>query len=402
MSAALEAMIGPVFADYLAETGPIRSLRLMMSHSGARERAGMKRLDVTMKRPSELTSLEKEAWQDFLTHNKALGSPYFAVEFAECCEEARSDTRVMIARKSGQVEAILPFHTGKFGYARPLAGPLGDVHGLICGPDSTASPVDMMQACGIQMFDFHSALASQKPFRDAAESLDGSWLLDLSEGFDAWITRRREVNSKAFRNIRARQRKLDEVDGGYHFVMADTSDEAFETMLRWKREQYKRTGMFDVFSVAWTRRLLEAIRKRESEKFTGLCSSLYVDGKLSAVHFGMASDTVCHYWFPAYDEDMARMSPGLLLLVEMAKTATGLGHQALELGPGKYAFKKDLASYQIGLASGYLSRPSVQTTLRHAAESVTRTVESAPIGRAAYWPAKAARKIGRLAGFYAA
>jgi len=395
-------MAGLVFAEYSLKSGPIELAGLIMSQSGPRERAGMKHLDVTMKRPSELTPLEKEAWQDFLDHNKALGSPYFAIEFAECCEEARADTRVMIARRAGQIEAILPFHTGKFGYARPLAGPLGDVHGLICGPDCSISPVDMMQACGIQMFDFHSALASQTAFHDAAEQIDGSWLLDLSEGFDAWLARRREVNSKAFRNIRARRRKLEEADGGFRFVMADTSMETFEAMFRWKREQYKRTGMFDVFSVAWTRKLLEAIRKRESEKFTGLCSSLYVDGKLSAVHFGMASDTVCHYWFPAYDEDMSRMSPGLLLLVEMAKTASGLGHQALELGPGKYTFKKDLASYQIGLASGYLSLPSIQTSLRHAAESVTRTVEAAPLGRASYWPAKAARKIGRLAGFYAA
>jgi CelD/BcsL family acetyltransferase involved in cellulose biosynthesis len=362
----------------------------------------MKRLDITMKRPSELDSVERGAWRDFTASNACLASPYFALEFAECCEEARSDTRVLVAKQSGRTAAFLPLHTGRFGYARPLGGPLSDVHGLIAAPDSTIDPAELLRGGHIPVFDFHCALASQAGFRSEREVIDGSWLLDLSDGYEAWLTRRREVASKAVRNIRTRQRRLGEVDGGYRYVMADTSRDAFETMIKWKQVQYRRTGVFDVFSVAWTRRLLEAILKRTSDSFSGVCSSLYINDQVAAVHVGMASDRVCHYWFPAYDEDMSRLSPGLLLLVEMARTAASLGHLAMELGPGRYPFKKDLSSYQIGLVSGCIARPSVQSMARSASRAITRSFEAAPLGSVSAWPGKAFRKLDRVAGFYEA
>jgi CelD/BcsL family acetyltransferase involved in cellulose biosynthesis len=358
-------------------------------------------MDVGSKRPSELTQAEREAWRAFVEADPALGSPYFALEFAECCEEARDDTRVLVIRRAGQLIGFLPLHTGRLGYARPLAGPMGDVQGVIAQPGAALDLHAVLRAAALPLFAFHAGLSSQAPFRENAQEIIASWMLDLSEGFDAWEERRRQVDSKAIRTLRGRRRKLEEVEGGHRYVMDETSPEAFDRMVEWKAQQYASTKVFDVFSVAWTRDLLKAVLRRKGEFFSGSCSSLYVNNQLVSVHIGMESNRISHYWFPAYHADYARLSAGVLLLTEAARAAAAKGHLALELGPGDFQFKRDLSSYQLGLARGCIANPSLLTAARSAGMAIERAAEGAPLGPVSAWPGKLMRKIDRLSGFNA-
>jgi CelD/BcsL family acetyltransferase involved in cellulose biosynthesis len=120
-----------------------------------------------------------------------------------------------------------------------------------------------------------------------------------------------------------------------------------------------------------------------------------------SVHIGMESDRLSHYWFPAYHADFARLSAGVLLLTEAARSAAAKGHLALELGPGDFQFKRDLSSYQIGLARGCIANPSLVTAARSAGLALERAAEAAPLGPVSAWPGKLMRKIDRLSGFNA-
>ena len=358
-------------------------------------------MQVDIRKPSERTDAERGAWRAFLAAEPTLASPYFAMEFAECCEEVRDDTRVLVMRRQGVISGFLPFQAGRLGFARPLAGPLSDVHGVIAPDPHQADPAGWLARAGIAVFDFHSALAGQRGFARVGGVPDGSWVIDTADGFDAWHAARKAVNPKAMRNIATRLRRLEEVEGGYSFVMADYRPEVFEAMVRLKRDQYRRTGVFDVFSVGWTGRLLQAILKRQSDHFSGVCSSLCVGDEIVAVHVGMASDRLCHYWFPAYESDHNRLSPGVLLLVEMVRTAAAMGHLGVELGPGDYAFKKDLASSQTGLVCGRFTTNSLRGRLVRSSEGFAEACSKAPVGAVGGLPAKGLRKLGRLTGFMA-
>lgn len=357
-------------------------------------------MDVALKKPSDLAADEREAWAEFVANDAALASPYFALDFAECCEEVRDDTRVVTVRENGVPVGFLPLHTGKFGFARPLAGPLGDVHGVIGEP---GRPVDLMawlKGAGIPIFLFHSALASQPAFRPHTLGYDGGWIIDVSDGFDAWHENRRSINSKIVRNIRTRFRRLDEAEGGHRFTMHDTRPEAMAQMLAWKRAQYRETGVFDVFSVGWTRKLLEAVLRRRSDTFWGVCSSLEIDGRFAAVHVGMASERLVQYWFPAYDRDLGAISPGLVLMVESARRAAEAGQKGVDLGPGQFAFKKDLATYQVGLAGGYCAPAGWAAAARKAVLDTSDWAHPERTGTVSRLTGKAMRKLNRLTGFY--
>jgi CelD/BcsL family acetyltransferase involved in cellulose biosynthesis len=368
--------------------------------AATRGKTGRIAMQVELKKPSELTDEERGAWREFVAANPALGSPYFCLEFAECCEEARSDTRVLIAREQGQLIGFLPMQTGHFGYVRPLAGPLGDLHGVICPPDQPVELCSWLKAAHIPVFEFHGALASQDCFRKPGFEIEGSWVIDLSEGFDAWMAARQAANAKAMRNVRTRYKRLDDLAGEHSFVMADNRAEALDAMIRWKRDQYLQTGVFDVFSVAWTRRLLEAVLRRESDSFSGVCSTLQVDGEIVAVHVGMSSERMCQFWFPAFNRDFSQVSPGLLMLVETARTCSQLGHEGIELGPGDFQFKRELSSFQIGISHGHYTNASLMGLLREGSAALCRS--SSETNAFSRLTGKAMRKLDRLAGFYAA
>lgn len=354
-----------------------------------------------LKKPSELSFAEREAWMAFTDHDPALASPYFRIEFAECCEEVRSDTRVLVAREHGQIAGFLPMQMGRVGYARPLSGPLADVHGVVAEPGRAIDLKAWFRAAGVPLFEFHSALGTQSCWRDHGEIQDGSWIIDISDGFEAFEETRTAAEPKAFRNIRSRRRKLEESEGGFEFRLQDPSETARETMLDWKRSQYHRTHVFDVFSVKWTRDLISALMRRQTDRFRGICSTLMIDGRIAAVHIGMESEARTHYWFPAYDPEFNKVSPGLLLLLEVVRGAAARGLSSVELGPGDYDFKKHLGSWQVPLIKGCLLTASAPATLRNAANALAGTIEKAPFGKLATLPRRALQKADKLAAFYA-
>ncbi|WP_420432149.1 GNAT family N-acetyltransferase [Hyphobacterium sp.] len=361
----------------------------------------MHRLTAELKRPSELTPEERGAWIAFTDDNGALASPYFRLEFAECCEEVRSDTRIIVGRTGGQISGFLPLQLGRIGYARPLAGPLGDVHGLIVPDDGEADPRAYLQAAGVPLFEFHSATGIGQNWRDYGVCRDGAWICNVSNGFDAYMADRKKLSSSAMRNYRSRFRRLEAEEGGFEFRMDDKTPENLAQMIDMKRAQYRQTKVFDVFSVGWTRQLVAAILRRKSDRFEGLCSTLTINNKVAAIHIGMTSERLTHYWFPVYNPQHSRLSPGILLLMEMIRCAADQGKSGVDLGPGDYRFKADLGSYQMPLWTGSVMTKSAPAMLREAADTLAGGMEKLPIGSLGSLPRRAMRRADKLAAFYA-
>jgi CelD/BcsL family acetyltransferase involved in cellulose biosynthesis len=81
---------------------------------------------------------------------------------------------------------------------------------------------------------------------------------------------------------------------------------------------------------------------------------------LVAAHFGIRSRRIWHWWFPAYDREFARYSPGLILLVEMMRAAEGLGLERIDLGRGEALYKRRLMTGAATVYSGCVETgPSV-------------------------------------------
>lgn len=244
------------------------------------------------------------------------------------------------------------------------------------------------------MMSFHGGLAHQAAFRDAAAGTpETSWVSDLSRGHDAFIADCTAADAKAMRNIRARQRKLEALDADIVVRIDDRRPEALESLIAAKRDQYRRTRALDVFAVPWTRAVVERLFRNRSPACGGLLSTLEIDGNLAAAHFGLRSQRVLHYWFPVYWPEHARLGPGLILFLEMARQLADDGIAEIHLGPGEYDFKRRLSNSGFGIVSGRIERPSPIAHLARAGDTVDSIARRLPLGRFADWPGRAMRRF---------
>ncbi len=341
----------------------------------------------------------REAWCQGQSSNPSISSPYFTLGFAEAMAAVRGDVRVLVQFVAGEPTVLLPLQKGILGHARPLGGPLGDHHGVVGAPEAEVDLKALLSCGGIQWFDFHGAILLDGVFKQASKSVEGSWVIDLSGGFDAFEAARTAIEPKAFRNIRSRYRKMEAA--GFRVCLDDRRDAVFEQALAWKSAQYRASGQFDVFDAGWTRGLFKALRQLDRNDCQLIVSSLEIEGALAAVHIGMMSRTALHYWFPSYDPAQAKFGPGLALLMEIARAHNEGGYDAIHLGPGDYDFKAHLASYQIPLGRGFIGAGPVAVG-RAACAKIEHIAEAAPLGRFGAWPGKAFRRIDKHAGFRAA
>jgi CelD/BcsL family acetyltransferase involved in cellulose biosynthesis len=86
--------------------------------------------------------------------------------------------------------------------------------------------------------------------------------------------------------------------------------------------------------------------------FGGLLTVLRAGNQPVALHLGLRSRTVWHYWTTAYEIAFARYSPGLVMLVEMIKSAESMGFKAIDLGKGDLRYKRRLRNFEVPLAEG--------------------------------------------------
>jgi CelD/BcsL family acetyltransferase involved in cellulose biosynthesis len=275
---------------------------------------------------------------------------------------------------------------------------LSDFHGVIARPGLGWSAAQLLRACRVRAWDFDHLLAGQSAFQSYHHRLSISPYIDLSAGFDAWCDERVRSGSMLLRQTLRKARKCERECGPVRLVPHSTDPAVFESLRQWKSAQYHRTETTDVFSFPWTVRLLESILDRREETFSGVLSALYVGDRLAAVHLGMRSRGVLHWWFPAYLPDLGKYSPGLMLLVEMARAAAAEGVRRIDLGKGHLDYKGSFMSGGIAIAEGCASVLPWVARVKGCLAKTRRWLRTSPLGAPARMAARWTRSLrGRLA-----
>jgi CelD/BcsL family acetyltransferase involved in cellulose biosynthesis len=218
--------------------------------------------------------------------------------------------------------------------------------------------------------------------------------MDLSGGFEQYLRGRREAGSEVAR-VESKARKIAREVGEPTFVLHDGSGEALAAMIGWKRAQYRRSGISDAFAVPWTSELLDRIAATQTPGFAGVCSALRVDGRIVAVHVGMRSDRVLHYWFPAYDPEFGKYSPGLVLVLRLAEEMSRAGVRAIDLGKGDSRYKESLMTGAVDLREGAVALPSLAASARKWRVRAEASAARGGLGAALRFPLRALRRVER-------
>ena len=349
---------------------------------------------------AQLSPVQGEAWSQIQRGCEELASPYFRPEFTQAVASVRSDVEVAVLEEGGKIVGFFPYQRGRGGVARPVGGRMSDFQGVVSQRDASLDATRLLRGCGLRAWYFDHLLVSQESWRPYHWLVEESPYVDLSGGFSAYLARQGRPAKNPFSHIAVKAGKLQRQVGPLRFDTNVRDRKVLEKLIEWKTQQYLRTGATNVFAFPWTRALLERIFACRGEAFAGELSALYAGDRLAAIHFGMRSYGVLHMWFPSYDADLAKYSPGLIHDLELIKAAAAAGIHRVDYGKGLTGQKEYLMSAATQVAVGSIDSRRLAGPLRRQWRRVYQWARQSPLRVPARVPARILYRVREWFAFH--
>ncbi|MGC9409627.1 GNAT family N-acetyltransferase [Streptomyces sp. DZ1-3] len=316
-----------------------------------------------MLRPHELGEGERERWRELRAGSTAPRNPFMEPEFTDAVGRVRPGARVAVLYDGSGAAGFLPHERGPLGQGRAVGLGVSDCQGAVLRPGLTPDPRALLRACSLSSLAFDNLEAEQGLFVPYAAEEHTTYVIDVEKGYEAYENVLRTQSPKFLKTTLAKERRLGRQAGDVRFVFDERDPAALRTLMEWKSAQYRRTGRRDRFAREWITRLVGRLAQTRAPQCTGTLSVLYAGGRPVAAHFGLRSATVLACWFPAYDTDFAKYSPGLVLHLRMAEAAAAEGVGLLDLGRGPAEYKDSLKTGDMPVYEGAATRPGAGAAL---------------------------------------
>ncbi len=348
---------------------------------------------VELIRPEQLNAEDLALWRGWRASDPDLVSPYFSPDWSRAVAKVRDDVFIgVFYGQEGQKCAFMPVQNPSSVVIQPAGGPLCDYQGTIGGPAQVLDMKSLLKATGAGRFDFGNLLAKQSSFARHAREIHVSRVINLQDGYDAYLQHRRDAGSSETKRARKRKRKLDRELGPVRLETNCRDKAALDQLISWKCDQYKRTGQTDIFTRDWALSLVRNLFENPSEDLGAQLFVLYAGDTLVALNLCLRSGPVLHCWFIAHDPALSHFSPGLVLFEELIEHACSMGMDEIDLGAGDYRFKLNLANAARPLCGGFVGTNALSARLRAAAYDLRDLFEALPLGPVSAWPGKAMRR----------
>lgn len=350
-------------------------------------------------RVPELTESHWSAWSSLQATVDAYRSPYFHPRFTQAVADVREDVEVAVLTLAGEHVGFFPFQR-RGRAALPVGGRLSDFHGLLVRPGIPVDVEQMLAACRVKSFAFDHLVTTHQPFSPAGWTMAASPYVDLSRGFAAYRAERLAAGSEELKKCERKARKLEREVGPIEFCLHTDEPRTWDFLFRWKSQQYHDSGYADVFSFPWIVALLRRLNDEQSPEFRTLVSTLSVDSRVVAVHLGMQCRHVFHSWFTAFDREMSKHSPGLLLMYHLLAAAPDAGMTRVDLGKGDERYKQSFATASEPVAEGCVDHRPLARLARRAWQRTRGWVKSSPwLNAAAELPLSVVRPLRQRRSF---
>jgi len=308
----------------------------------------------------------RSAWIEFIRINSDLSSPFFSMEFTEVISATGRPVELGVIEEGNKIIGIFPFERHCLRFGIPVGSFLSDYHGVISDKNREFELLRLAHECGLSVLSYSNLIDNKSVFKPPCSKKNKSPIIDLSDGFQSYIKETADKGGNQIKNSNYLLRRLEREIGPVTFVMQSSDQLLFDFLLKGKSEQFRRNGWRDIFSIAWVRDAMSRVNSLHTPAFSGMLSALYVGDKLLAAHFGMRSSSVLHYWFPWYDPEYSRYSPGIILLLKMAEAAPTIGLHSIDLGAGEHTYKSRLMNRSNTTQSGSVEVPGIISGARSA------------------------------------
>ncbi|MEV5748284.1 GNAT family N-acetyltransferase [Actinoallomurus sp. NPDC052308] len=337
------------------------------------------RFEIT--RPEDLGEPELARWRALQGAGPALGNPFLSPEFTLAVGRFRPDARVAVLSDGTGVVGFLPYERHALGLGRPIGAGLTDCQGLIGPPDLEFDVRALLRACRLSVWEFDHLLADQAAFAAYHAETRVEPVMDLRAGFAPYAEEARKRSPKTLKTVRYKERKLGREAGQVTYTFDERDPAELRRLMAWKSDQYRRTGRTDRFAVPW----IVALVTHLHETGVGVLSVLRAGGRPVSAHLGLRAGPVMAGWFPAYDVEFGRYSPGMVGHLRMAEAAAGAGIGWIAMGRGGREYKDWLKNAEFAIAEGRAARVSAAAGLHWIREAPVRRARSAVLAHPALY-----------------
>ncbi len=315
-------------------------------------------MKVSVIRPQELDDSQIKNWSAIQQSEPSLANPYFCPNFTLAAAECIEDVFVAVLENDSKEIGYFPFQRKSRFIGGPVGGMLSDYQAVIIKSDVDWDASFLIRECGLSVWDFDHLISSQKPFNQFHQKLSHSPIMDISDGFDAYCQERKKSGAKRVSQFLRKSRKIENELKDFRVEIFEKDLRVLNQVFSWKSEQCQRTGTVDFFNFRWARELVERIFYIREQNFSGLLSAVYHGDNIVAAHMGMRTEKVLHYWFPTYNTEYSKYSPGGILLLHLVKELSKDNIEHIDLGKGDDAYKVSFSNSQVSLAEGSVMIPS--------------------------------------------
>lgn len=177
--------------------------------------------------------------------------------------------------------------------------------------------------------------------------------IDLGEGFEQWMA----AKSSSFRReMRRKQRKLEQAGGSFRFATADSLQRDVGRFMRLHRARLAGQGGSSLTADGVERMLVAVGRELlDAGRFRLLCIDL--GGETIAAQILLAAGREVSAWNSGFDESRAKLSPAMQCIVESLRDASQRGERTMSLGSGGQDYKYRLSNGEDSLSTHVLVPP---------------------------------------------
>lgn len=335
----------------------------------------------------QLSQAELERWESIRSARPEFRTPFFSVAFCQAVQRARGDVNVVVVRDADEILGFLPFHRqGRTAY--PAGRFFNDAQNLIAEKENLVSWHWLLREAGLRSFEFHALIGADENTFPAHTCHDQvqSFRCEIGDDSKSYLARLGKEHKTVGRQGQ-KTRKLAREVGAVTLEFDCRDSEILHQTIHWKREQYQRTHILDLFSKPWTMRLVDELFQRpaDTKETRGILSVLRAGDHVVAAHYGMIEGSLLHYWFPAYSPEFSKYSPGTGLFCSILEDASDHGINCVDMGYGEQPYKLKQTDATGSVYNGCIAKSRVYRTWRcaqaHAVRSLKQMPGKAPVKR---------------------
>lgn len=304
-----------------------------------------------VKLPSELTETERADWGAMMRRTPHLQRAFFSPGFALACEAAGNLARVMvICDRSDAVVAFLPFQfadgwSRHAGVAQRIGGGLADHCGLIARPDVRIAPARLLELARLGVLFLDQLSDGQAELGLVASETHPGHVIEIPDGSAAYFASLAATNKSFLQDTERRLRRFEKEFGAPEFTLTTEPDwPSVQSLIDAKRAQYARTGVGDSFAEPRHIRLVRALVEGRYPDCVPVQTQLSAGGRVLARHLGLLHEGNLSYWFPVYDREAQKVSPGRMLLWHTLMATDAHGIRLIDRGGGDSQAKRDFST----------------------------------------------------------